>query len=136
MQKAAEPDDTLNRKSTAEQIDELRSKGYKVTLEIEQVHGTPFVEPEPEPEPVPEGVAEMARYLNSMGIRSGPAQTYAEALDKQGYDTIVQFQTLSLDALESDFGFKQGHREIVKQFRDAGDMATTARKSWTDGVAR
>ena len=57
--------------------------------------------------------------LISMGIAGGPAEGYAVALAEDGFDTETAFNTLSLEELRDDFGFKRGHLRMVEQARAA-----------------
>ena len=57
--------------------------------------------------------------LISMGIAGGPAEGYAVALAEDGFDTETAFNTLSIEELRDDFGFKRGHLRMVEHSRAA-----------------
>lgn len=57
--------------------------------------------------------------LVALGIAEGPAEGYAVALADDGFDTEAAFNTLALEELRDDFGFKRGHLRMVEKAREA-----------------
>ena len=50
------------------------------------------------------------------------APEYIQQLQEEGFDTPALFDTLTLEELANDFGFKRGHLRAVENWR-AGKQA-------------
>eukprot|EP01043_Picozoa_sp_COSAG02_P039048 COSAG02_NODE_3055_length_7457_cov_4.988312_5_plen_401_part_00 len=69
-------------------------------------------------EPVDDATARFVAHLTSHGVK-GNQEEYVRKLIDEGFDTPELFDSLSLEELENDFGFKRGHLRAVEAHRTA-----------------
>lgn len=65
--------------------------------------------------------AALVAHLTANGVNGGQEE-YVEKLINEGFDTPQLFDSLSLEELQSDFGFKRGHLRAVEAWRNGPDQ--------------
>ena len=61
--------------------------------------------------------SEMERHLKAIGFAAEPAQKFAESIVDDGFDTVEQFASLTVEELRDDFGLKRGHLRLVAAWK-------------------
>ena len=70
-----------------------------------------------------DATARFVAHLTSHGVK-GNQEEYVRKLTGEGFDTPELFDSLSLEELENDFGFKRGHLRAVEAHRTAHQAVT------------
>ncbi len=59
----------------------------------------------------------MERHLKAIGFAAEPAKRYAKSIVDDGFDTVEQFASLTVEELRDDFGLKRGHLRLVAAWK-------------------